>query len=138
MEKILFFNHLTKDLIPFWNKMADFEHGGFYGYADNLAKIDKAADKSIILQNRIMWFYSNSYLLLKNPSLLSYAKHSFEFFKKYSFDKKRGGVYWSTDYLGNSLPWGGVAGVANYDKLIELVKSIKTNNVIFKIIFCTY
>ena len=34
MKAKVFQEHLEKNIIPFWNHMADNENGGFYGYAD--------------------------------------------------------------------------------------------------------
>ena len=68
-----FRKHLTEDLIPFWNKMTDMERGGFYGYADECGIPDKNSPKGCILNSRILWFYSASYNLLKEPELLEKA-----------------------------------------------------------------
>ena len=52
---------LTKKIIPFWNKLRDDENGGFYGFMDNDLNVDKKADKGVILNSRILWFYSSAY-----------------------------------------------------------------------------
>lgn len=74
--------HLDQVILPFWEKLKDDEYGGFYGYMDIDLKLDKKAVKGCILNNRILWFFSNAYLTLKRPELLSYAKHAYEFFEK--------------------------------------------------------
>ena len=68
-----FREHLTGNLIPFWNKMTDTERGGFFGYADECGIPDKNSPKGCILNSRILWFYSASYNLLKDPELLDQA-----------------------------------------------------------------
>lgn len=90
--------HLTEDLIPFWNQLKDDEYGGFYGWLDYDLKLNKKADKGCILNSRILWFYANAYLLLKDETLLIYAKHAYTFLTKYCMDQKNGGVYWSLHY----------------------------------------
>ena len=75
--------HLTKDLIPFWEKLADEEYGGFYGYMGYDLKVDEKAVKGCILNSRILWFFSNAYLLLQKDSLLFYASHAYEFLKNH-------------------------------------------------------
>lgn len=40
MKAKVFQEHLEKNIIPFWNKMADYEKGGFYGYADSDGKLE--------------------------------------------------------------------------------------------------
>ena len=46
---------LTGHIIPFWNKLRDDENGGFYGFMSYDLKLDKQADKGVILHARILW-----------------------------------------------------------------------------------
>ena len=92
--------HLTKNLIPFWKGLKDDSFGGFYGYLDYNLNLDKKAVKGCILNSRILWFFSNTYLLLREKSLLSDAEHAFRFLKDFCLDKEYGGVYWSLTYEG--------------------------------------
>lgn len=92
--------HLVKDIIPFWQSMKDEEYGGFYGYLGFDLKLDKKAVKGCILNSRILWFFSNAYLLLKEESLLESARHAFCFLKEHATDKENGGIYWSLNYKG--------------------------------------
>ena len=98
-----FRKHLTEDLIPFWNKMTDMERGGFYGYADECGIPDKNSPKGCILNSRILWFYSASYNLLKEPEMLEKAKCAFEFLKDYFYDIRYRGVFWSVEADGTPL-----------------------------------
>ena len=91
---------LCEHIIPFWNGLKDEENGGFYGFLSFDLKLDKQADKGVILHSRILWFYSNAYLTLKDESLLEYAKHAFLFIKDHCVDYEQGGVYWMMDYKG--------------------------------------
>lgn len=87
-------NELINHIIPFWDKLEDNENGGFYGYVGFDLKTDKNAEKGVILHSRILWFYSNCYLVLKNPEYLRKAKHCYDFMVKNCVDRKNGGVYW--------------------------------------------
>lgn len=87
-------------IINFWSKLNDPEFGGFYGVVDYDLNIDKKADKGCILMSRILWFYSNAYLLKRDPDLLEYAASAFEFLRDYCVDQENGGVYWSVTYDG--------------------------------------
>ena len=87
-------NELTNHIIPFWNSLKDEEKGGFYGFMDNDLKLDKNAEKGVILHSRILWFYSNCYLVLKDKTCLENAKHCYEFMVKNCVDRENGGVYW--------------------------------------------
>lgn len=92
--------HLTGTIIPFWEGLKDEKNGGFYGYQGFDLKIDRKAVKGCILNSRILWFFSNAYLLLKDESLLDYARHAYQFLKTRCLDPENGGVYWSVSWDG--------------------------------------
>lgn len=94
------YSHLTGSLIPFWKNLRDNEYGGYYGFLSNDLILDKKAVKGCILANRILWFFSNAYTLLKDESVLNEAKHSFEFVKNHCIDKEYGGCFWMVTYDG--------------------------------------
>lgn len=100
MEAKVFKEHLEKNLIPFWNKLKDEENGGFYGYVGSDGKPDTKSVKGVILNSRILWFYSTAYQLLKKPELLEMADHAYKFLTDFCFDSQYGGVYWSVNYDG--------------------------------------
>lgn len=93
-------NELTEHIIPFWNKLRDNEFGGFYGFMNNDLEVDKKADKGVILNSRILWFYSSAYLTVGGEDNLDNAKHAYEFLKNYCVDRENGGVYWMMKYNG--------------------------------------
>lgn len=95
-----FQDHLTQNIIPFWNHLRDDEFGGFYGFVDHCGKIDKKSGKGVILNDRILWFYSSAYVLLKDKTLLSMAEHAYSFLKNFCLDKEYGGVFWSLSFDG--------------------------------------
>ena len=92
--------HLTGALIPFWHGLKDDRYGGFYGYLGYDLSIEKEAVKGCILNSRILWFFSNAYLMLREDMLLEDARHAFLFLKEHCLDREQGGVYWSLDYTG--------------------------------------
>lgn len=92
--------HLTGTLIPFWMSLRDEENGGYCGWLGYDLKKDAKAVKGCILNSRILWFFSNAYLLLKEESLLKEAEHAWEFLKDHCVDRENGGVYWSLAYDG--------------------------------------
>ncbi|MDE5620229.1 MAG: AGE family epimerase/isomerase [Ruminococcus sp.] len=100
MEAKVFQEHLENDLIPFWNRMKDDKNGGFYGYADSDGKPDEKSVKGVILNSRILWFYSSAYQILHSPELLEMADHAYKFLTDFCFDAQYGGVYWSVNYDG--------------------------------------
>lgn len=92
--------HLTEKIIPFWEQLKDETNGGFFGYMGPDLKADREAVKGCILNSRILWFFSNAYLTLRDPKLLADAEHAYRFMKRYCMDKEYGGVYWSVSYDG--------------------------------------
>ncbi len=100
MQAQSFKDHLKNDLIPFWNKLRDNANGGFYGYVGDDLSVDEKADKGVILNSRILWFYSSSYRLLGDPAVLDMAAHAYRFLTEKCHDKENGGVYWSMKYDG--------------------------------------
>lgn len=100
MNAKVFQEHLEKNLIPFWNRMKDEINGGFYGYADANGAPDVKSVKGVILNSRILWFYSSAYQLLHKQELLEMADHAYRFLVDFCFDSQYGGVYWSVNYDG--------------------------------------
>ena len=71
-----FSRHLKDDIIPFWQGLKDSEYGGYYGYMDHDLKVDKHYTKGCILNSRILWFFSNAYLLFRREDLKDSAAHA--------------------------------------------------------------
>lgn len=94
---------LSDRIIPFWKRLRDDEHGGYYGYMDFDLKVDKEFEKGCILNSRILWFFANAYMTLKDKSLLAEAAHAYSFMREYCEDKEYGGVFWSVTYDGLPL-----------------------------------
>ncbi len=92
-------NELLNHILPFWDALKD-DRGGFYGLMDFDLKIEKDAVKGVILNNRILWFYSNVYLNTKEKNALANAQHAYLFLKQSCFDEQYGGVYWMMNYDG--------------------------------------
>lgn len=93
-------NHLLNDIIPFWKRLRDKDYGGYYGEMDFDLNLHRKADKGCILNSRILWFFSNAYLTVKDEECLQYASHAYHFLKDAFLDKEYGGVYWSVTYDG--------------------------------------
>lgn len=100
MKKEELQRHLDEKILPFWNSLRDYSFGGYYGYVDYELRVNKEAVKGSILNSRILWFYSNLYMLEEKAELKSYAEHAFTFLKDAFWDQEYGGVYWSVNYEG--------------------------------------
>lgn len=91
---------LSGHIIPFWEGMKD-SAGGFYGLLDFDLTLHANAEKGCILNSRIMWFFSEAYMFLKEPQLLEYAAWAFRFMTEHCFDQTYGGVFWSVNADGS-------------------------------------
>lgn len=100
MREVEIREHLINDIIPFWKSLKDHEYGGYYGKMDYDLKLYKNADKGCVLNSRILWFFSNAYLTIKDEECLEYARHAFKFLKNVFLDKEYGGLYWLVTYDG--------------------------------------
>lgn len=94
---------LTGRLLPFWKALRDDEYGGYYGYMDFGLNLDKKGEKGCILNSRILWFFSEAAIVLKDDSLIPYARHAYDFLRGKCLDREFGGVYWSLTYDGKPL-----------------------------------
>ncbi|MCL1881077.1 MAG: AGE family epimerase/isomerase [Oscillospiraceae bacterium] len=101
--KIEMNEHLCNELIPFWNRLADYENGGFYGYVSHDGKIDKTYPKGAVLNLRILWFYSKCYIITKDENCLKMAKHCYDFIVKHFIDNQYGGIYWLVSAKGTPI-----------------------------------
>lgn len=91
---------LDERIFPFWSNLADYENGGFYGYVGYDGVINKESEKGVILNTRILWFFSAVYCLEKKAAALSLANHAYEFMRTKLFDDEYKGLYWMVDFKG--------------------------------------
>lgn len=96
-------NELLNRIIPFWDALRDDEYGGFYGQMDNSLTVDKKGGKGVILNSRILWFYSSVYRTLGGEKNLDNARHAYEFLRDKCIDRENGGVYWMMNYDGSVM-----------------------------------
>jgi len=91
--------HLTKKILPFWEKLKDEQHGGFYGFMDADLNLVPEADKGCILHARILWSFATAARVTGEQEYREYADWAFEGLKMFA-DRERGGVYWSITFDG--------------------------------------
>lgn len=75
----------------------DHELGGFYGEIDAHNKPVKNASKGIILNARILWFFSEVAQEVDNPDYRACATRAYDYVISNFFDSEHGGVYWELD-----------------------------------------
>jgi len=96
-------NMLSSLILPFWLKLVDKEHGGFYGYVGSDGIVDPLGPKGVILHSRILWTFSEAYRRMNKPEYLAAADHAYLFLVNQAMDKEFGGLYWMIDGEGKPL-----------------------------------
>lgn len=85
------------------NHTRDFELGGFYGEVQSDNVPDKQANKGVILNTRILWFFSEVAEKIDNPEYKAAADRAYFYLMNYFVDKEFGGVYWELDASGSVI-----------------------------------
>lgn len=82
----------------------DKQHGGFVGEVDFYAKAIPSADKGIVQNSRILWFFSEAAYVNQEQSVsLEYrqvAELSYHYLVNYFDDAKNGGAFWLLNAQG--------------------------------------
>lgn len=94
---------LRENILPYWSRLIDTQHGGFYGWVDNDNHITKQAPKWGINIARILWTFSAAYRIMGDKEYLHAATVAKDFIVNHMIDNEYGGLYWTVDYKGNPL-----------------------------------
>ncbi len=90
-----------KAILNWWMvKMTDWVNGGFFGKIDGLHQLHPIADKSVILNTRILWSFSAAANSYKNEAYQQIADRAFHYIKEKFYDQKNGGLFWMLDFQG--------------------------------------
>lgn len=84
------------NILNYWEKYSpDVQRGGFYGRvtAENVPMTE--AERSVVLNARILWTFSIAHRLLKESKYLTLADRAYQQIVRYFYDHEYGGVYWS-------------------------------------------
>lgn len=92
------------NIANWWSRHSvDTTHGGFLGEIDFYGKQVNNAAKGIVLNSRILWFFSVLPQFNTNAHYIEMADRAFNYIVKYFDDKHHGGVYWELDYNGQLI-----------------------------------
>lgn len=81
----------------------DQQQGGFFGEIDVNNQQVINASKGVILNARILWFFSDAALELPTPTYRACAERAYHYLLQYFFDLEHGGVYWEVSAQGLPL-----------------------------------
>jgi mannobiose 2-epimerase len=111
VNKTSFVNFTSEDLnlechniANWWMKHSlDTKNGGFYGEIDVRNKAVADANKGIILNTRILWFFSQAAKKYTNTSYRHIAERSYHYLLNHFDDEQHGGVFWELDHSGKCV-----------------------------------
>ncbi len=102
-----FHNELHKDILPYWIKYGVEKKGhGFYGAVDLNGKPVLSANKTSVLNARILWTFSAAAMLEGNRKYAEMADRAYKVITEDFEDKKYGGYYMeltSSDKVANDI-----------------------------------
>ena len=90
----LFKSELIDDILSYWIKHSIEKNGeGFYGAADMEGNPVLTANKSCVLNARILWTFSEASIRFPNSEYGIIADRAFSFMENYFADKQSGGYF---------------------------------------------
>lgn len=97
-------NELQDEILPYWmEKVSDVENGGYIGRITGGEKRKAEAEKSVILNARLLWTFSAAYRIFGNEDYLEHARRAYSYMEKHFWDSTHGGFFWSVDHKGRVL-----------------------------------
>lgn len=125
---------LTGGILPFWcEKTIDMENGGFYGRVSNDLIINREANKSCILNSRILWTFAAAYRIFKDAAYRHVADRAYDYLVNYFWDDQYYGLFFTLDYHGKvidprkqlyNLAFG-IYGLSEYYRATGIGESLK-------------
>ncbi|WP_379136142.1 AGE family epimerase/isomerase [Paenibacillus sp. sgz500958] len=95
-------HELKDNILSFWLRYAkDEEFGGFIGEISSSMEVIADAEKSLVLNARILWTFSTAYRFYRDPEYLAMAERAYTYLQEHFMDKKYDGMFWMVDAAGN-------------------------------------
>ena len=93
------YEHLTKELLPFWlERCKDDVNGGFITQFDKDGNDSGEDQKSLIAQTRTVYTMASAHRAgYGDGKCAEYAEHGVDFLIDKMWDKEHGGFYWTVD-----------------------------------------
>ncbi|MBP2115407.1 AGE family epimerase/isomerase [Paenibacillus silagei] len=92
---------LLDNILGFWMKQTiDETHGGFIGEMNNQLQVIPGADKSLVLNARILWTFASAYRIYGTAEYLTMAERAYDYLIQYFTDPEFGGFFWMVDEHG--------------------------------------
>ncbi|GAF03777.1 AGE family epimerase/isomerase [Saccharicrinis fermentans] len=90
-----------RSILKYWaENTIDFANEGFVGELDAYGHRNVKADKSAVLNTRLLYTFSAAYIFFKESVYLKIAEKAYGYLLRYFWDYKNGGLFWSVDAKG--------------------------------------
>ncbi len=94
----------ARRILRWWQThLPDAENGGFFGEIDANDRPVAGAPKSVILNTRLLWFFSAAGWHLASPEALALADRAARYIRAHFLDPEHGGLYWLLDNGGQVI-----------------------------------
>nr|WP_226670718.1 AGE family epimerase/isomerase [Metabacillus litoralis] len=134
--------HLRDHILPFWMKLKDKKHGGFFGQVNYDLSINKEAHKGGIAASRFLWSFSAAYRITQKREYLECANHAYKFLVEKVYDHEHQGLYWLVDYQGSPVETQkhvytqsfGIYALSEYYRATKKEEALQYANKIYELI----
>ncbi|WP_353414212.1 AGE family epimerase/isomerase [Arenicella sp. 4NH20-0111] len=93
-----------EEIATWWMENSiDEVNGGFYGEVSNNSIPVATAEKGLVLNARMLWFFSEVAKLLGDRKYQLIADRAFDYLRTHFRDKENGGYWWLVDHLGQPV-----------------------------------
>ncbi|MBW4084361.1 AGE family epimerase/isomerase [Paenibacillus sp. S150] len=94
-------DELKDNILGFWMEHTlDKANGGFVGEIDNRMNVVAGAEKSLVLNARILWTFASAYRIYGTAEYLAMAERAYDYLTRYFTDEEYGGFFWMVDEHG--------------------------------------
>ncbi len=91
-------------LAEWWMEFGvDHDQGGFWGQVQYDNTPVREADKCIILNARVLWFFAYAANRLGSAAYRTFAERAYQYLVNHFYDNVHGGFYWMVDCNGQAL-----------------------------------
>lgn len=95
------FESELRAIADWWlNYSLDDQQGGFYGEVDVHNRPVPEADKGVVLNTRILWFFSELAIHRDEVRYSQAAARAYDYFCRHFIDPEQGGVFWAVNFRG--------------------------------------
>lgn len=95
---------LHNEILPFWmDKAVDEQSNGYHGRILQDGSVDHKADRTMILNARILWTFSAAFRRYGGQEYQTAARRAYAYIMNHFYDYENGGYYWSVDSTGQPV-----------------------------------